>query len=203
MTLDIPFGLVLACLAVGMLGAGLGAWALSHAIRAQLGAQRRAFDQAREQAQRDLQQTLLCVPQWVQQALRVEVELLGRQQAERDKAGFAALQRWQSEQDDHRQAEWQALLSGPGASRPDAVPPPPLPSRAPAPRIAPAASVLRTERDDAAQHPVSVYTLEAPQRPQEELSDEEIDALPPDLPAPTRSQGKKRHGPKKPVLKQI
>ncbi|MET3494819.1 hypothetical protein [Variovorax boronicumulans] len=203
MTVDTPFGLVLVCLAVGVLGAGVGAWALSHAIRGQLCAQRQAFEQAREQAQRDLQQALLCVPQWIQQGLRVELELLGRQQAERDKAGFGALQRWQLEQDDRRRAEWQALLSGPLVSRPDAVPPPPLPVAAPAPRIAPVASVLRTERDDAAQHPVSVYTLEAPKIPQRELSDEEIDALPPDLPAMTRLRGKKRQGPSKPVLQQI
>jgi hypothetical protein len=43
----------------------------------------------------------------------------------------------------------------------------------------------------------------APQEPERELSDEEIDALPPDLPAPTRLQGRKLPAPKKPVLRDI
>ena len=96
---EYPFGVVIVCLVVGLLGAMLGAWLCSRGFGAQLEAQREAFELAREQAGRDLQQALLFVPQRVQQIVRMEFEFAGRQQAERCKAQLREQQRWQSEQE--------------------------------------------------------------------------------------------------------
>ena len=206
MKTEMQVGFLVACFALGMLGAGLGAWVFSRTARAQLEAQRRAFEHAREQAQRDLQQALLCVPQWVQQTIRVELELLGWQHAERHKAQLREQQRWQSEQDAQRQAEWWALLSGSPMPRPvDAPPAAGRPDRpVPVPQSAPAtdSSACPAESMGVPQpQSAPVHALEVPER---ELSDEEIDALPPDLPAPTRRQGgRKLPAPQKPVLRNI
>jgi hypothetical protein len=110
MTHGIEISCLLVCFALGMFGALLGAWIFSRASRAQLEAQRDAFELAREQAQRDLQQALLCVPQWIQQNVRMEIGFLGRQQAERHKAQLREQQRWQSGQDEQRLAEWRAMM---------------------------------------------------------------------------------------------
>jgi len=205
MKTEMQVGFLVACFALGVLGAGLGAWVFSRTARSQLEAQRRAFEQAREQAQRDLQQALLCVPQWVQQTVRVELGLLGLQHAERHKAQLREQQRWQSEQDAQRQAEWRALLSGsptPGpvdapqaARRPERTSPVPQPAPASDSSACPAES-MGVPRPQ----PVPVHAPEVPER---ELSDEEIDALPPDLPAPTRRPGRKLPAPQKPVLRNI
>jgi hypothetical protein len=206
MTRGIEAGLLflLVCFALGVSGALLGAWVFLRTTRAQLEAQRDAFELAREQAQRDLQQTLLCVPQWIQQAVRIELEFLGRQEAERHKAQFREQQRWQSGQDEQRLAEWSTLMSASAsrpvnkasaaASRPER--PMPMPTPAPVSLLARPPELMDTPRPQPA--PVC-----APQEPERELSDEEIDALPPDLPAPTRLQGRKLPAPKKPVLRDI
>jgi hypothetical protein len=202
MTQGVEVSCLVVCFALGVSGALLGAWIFSRASRAQLEAQRDAFELAREQAQRDLQQALLCVPQWIQQTVRMEIEFLGRQQAERHKAQFREQQRWQSGQDEQRLAEWRAMMP---ASTPRPVTAPVVASRpeerpTPAPaRASPAArpsELLGTPRPQ----PAPVYAPEAPER---ELSDQEIDALPPDLPAPTRLQARKLPTPKKPVLRNI
>jgi len=205
MKAEMQMGFLVACFALGVLGAGLGAWVFSRTARMQLEAQRRAFEHARDQAQRDLQQALLCVPQWVQQTVRVELEFLGWQHAERHKAQLREQQRWQSEQDARRQAEWRVLLSGSSTprpvnapqavGRPDRTAPPPRPAPAADSSACPVESTLAPQPQ-----PAPVHAIEAPER---ELSDEEIDALPPDLPAPTRLQGRKLPAPKKPVLRNI
>lgn len=204
MKTEMQVGFLVACFALGMLGAGLGAWVLSRTTRTQLEAQRRAFEHAREQAQRDLQQALLCVPQWVQQTVRVELEFLGRQYTERHRAQLREQQRWQSEQDAQRRAEWRALLSGSPTPRPvKAVQAARRPERtAPVPQPAPATdSACPPELMDVPRpQPLPVHDPEVPER---DLSDEEIDALPPDLPAPARLQGRKLPAPKKPVLRNI
>lgn len=201
-----PVAWMVLCFVLGMIGAALGAWVLSRSARAQLEAQRQAFELAREQADRDLRQALLCAPQWVQQTVRVEMELGGRQQAERNKAQFREQQRWQAEQDERRLAEWRALLS-PSAVRVAPQPPPVLRTDQPAPAYAPrrapapdpsARSVEST--GTALPRPAPACAPEATER---ELSDEEIDALPPDLPAPARPQRRKLSAPKKPPLRNI
>jgi hypothetical protein len=146
MTQGVEVSCLVVCFALGVSGALLGAWIFSRASRAQLEAQRDAFELAREQAQRDLQQALLCVPQWIQQTVRMEIEFLGRQQAERHKAQFREQQRWQSGQDEQRLAEWRAMMP---ASTPRPVTAPVVASRpeerpTPAPaRVSPGTTATR------------------------------------------------------------
>ncbi|MGJ7526476.1 hypothetical protein [Variovorax sp. GB1P17] len=202
-------GFLIVCLAVGVLGAVLGAWACSRSCRAQLDAQSAAFEAAREKANRDLQQALLCVPQRMNQTFRVELDFLKRRQAERWKELIGEQQRWQSEQDAVRLAEWRALLAGsplqsrkaPAAVAP-AERPAPAPARVPVPSPIPAPPSARPPElpETPRPQPVPVYAAEVPER---ELSDEEIDALPPDLPAPTRLSSRKLPAPKGPVLRNI
>jgi hypothetical protein len=203
MTRETEIGFLVICFALGVSAALLGAWVFLRAARAQLEAQRDAFELAREQAQRDLQHALLCVPQWIQQTVRIEIEFLGRQQAERHKAQFREQQRWQSGQDEQRLAEWSALIS-PSTPRPVKAPVAASRPERPAPVSAPG-PVSRAARppesmDTPRPQPAPVC---APQEPERELSDEEIDALPPDLPVPNRLQGRKLPAPKRPVLRNI
>ena len=192
---------MVACIAAGILGAGLGAWIFSQTVRAQLEAQRQAFEVAREKAQRDLQQTLLCVPQWVQRAARVELELLGRQHAGRHEALLREQQRWQAEQDERRRAEWRALRLEPVSAKLAPAPQPdgnrgakPTPGPSPVPANLPESMDMRRPPP---------APVESPEVPERELSDEEIDALPPDLPPPLRPRSKKMPAPSKPVLRSI
>ncbi len=202
--IEVGFLFLWVCFALGVSGALLGAWVFLRAMRAQLEAQRDAFELARERAQRDLQQTLLCVPQWIQQTVRVEIEFLGRQQAERHKAQFREQQRWQSGQDEQRLAEWSVLMSAstprPVNKAPVVASRPERPTPVPAPASVSAAARPPELMGTLRPQPAPVY---APEEPERELSDEEIDALPPDLPAPTRLQGRKLPTPKKPVLRNI
>lgn len=208
---EAQFGFLVICLVVGALGAMLGAWACSRSHRAELDAQSNAFELAREKADRDLQQVLLCVPQWVQKAVRLEFELVVRQQAERWKEQLREQQRWQSEQDELRLAEWRALVPGsprrPGKAPVPAVAvaperPSPVPERAFVPRPMPAPPPARSPEPSevARPQPAQARAAEVPER---ELSDEEIDALPPDLPTPNRLSGRKLPAPKGPVLRNI
>ncbi len=206
-----PLDELIAVFILGMIGAALGAWALARAARARLDAQQQAFEQAREQAQRDLHQALLCVPQWVQQTVRIELELVSRQQAGRSREQLLEQQRWQAEQDERRVAEWQALLSPRVPLRRELQPPPVPRTEQPAPVYAPrrapmAAPPERAPEPLATPQPAPVATPEASktaEMPERELTDEEIDALPPDLPVPVASQRKKLPAPKKPVLRNI
>lgn len=203
---QMPIDELIAVFVLGMIGAALGAWAFSRAAQARLDAQERAFEQAREQAQRDLHRALLCVPQWVQQTVRVELELVFRQQAGRSREQFLEQQRWQTEQDERRLSEWGTLLSS-LAPRPAPAPLPvmrtdqPAPAYAPKPVPPPARSPWPPEPMAVPQPPRAA--VGAPDAPEQALSDAEIDALPPDLPAPVRPQRKKLPAPKAPVLRNI
>lgn len=196
---------LLVCLLVGVLGGVLGAWGCARGFRRQLQEQREAFELAREQARRDQQQALLCLPQWMQQTARVELEFLGRKQAERWKEQLQEQQRWQSEQDARRLAEWRALLSASPLPRREAPMPVPAPVPGPKPPAPVSSPAARPPQMPALPQiplppPATVHTQEAPER---ELTDEEIDALPPDLPAPVRPPGRKLLAPKGPVLRNI
>lgn len=214
-SLELP----IVCFAVGMMGCALGAWLCSRGARARLKRQQQALDLAREKAERDLQQALLCVPQWMQQTVRLELEILGRQQTERWKELVAEQQRWQFGQDVLRRGEWQALRAGPSGRHVSAAPasptrrPPPSSSPAAAP-IAPAVRVLATkvlpapslarppesqEIQQLLPHPVAGIQAQ----PEQELTDEQIDALPPDLPVPTHLPRRKLPAPKGPVLRNL
>ncbi|QSI30839.1 hypothetical protein GNX71_15160 [Variovorax sp. RKNM96] len=198
---EMHIGSMAACIASGILGAGLGAWIFSQTVRAQLEAQRQAFELAREKAQRDLQQTLLCVPQWVQRAARTELELLGRQHAGRHEALLREQQRWQAEQDERRQAEWRALWPEPVSAK---LPPAPQPNGSQGAKPAPAPSpVPANPPESMGMRRPPLAPAESPEVPERELSDEEIDALPPDLPPPLRPRRKKMPAPSKPILRSI
>ena len=199
---EMEVGFLLACFALGMLGAGLGAWAAARTARALLKAQRQACESASKQAQRDLQQALLCVPQWVQRAARIELELLGRQHTERHKALLREQQLWQSEQQTQREAEWRTLLSGFGQTglREALLPGGIAQAKKSAPVPMPAAPDTSEAPD---MHSSLPGTTLPPEEPERMLSDEEIDALPPDLPAPVRLQRRKMSAPNKPTLRNI
>jgi hypothetical protein len=196
---DIPFELPIVCFLFGVVGAVLGAWACWRWSRARLQAQELAFELAREKAGRDLQQVLLCVPQWVQKAVRLEFEFLARQQAERWNEAARQQRLWLAEQDSLRQSEWLALLRNAGVRVPAGQMsrggPRPMPAAPPRPA---ASSGPRAE-------PQNFLSATAPgqQIPERELSDAEIDALPPDLPIPARPPGKKLPAPRGRVLRNI
>lgn len=192
-------GLPFVCFVVGMLGTLLGAWLCARSSRAQLETQRHAFELAREKAERDLHQALLCVPQWMQQTVRVELEFLGRQQTERWKELVSDQHRWQAVQDGLREAEWQALLAGSPARRPLTAPVPVPAARVPSGQAVPVTSLPRPPEPQKIADPLPSPAAE----PEQELTDEEIDALPPDLPMPTRVPGRKLQAPKRPVLRNL
>lgn len=183
------------CFAVGAAGALLGLWVFSHRLGRQLDAQRRASDSEREQ---------------MRLAIRAELALLGQQQTAHQKAQRLALARWQAEQDARRLAEWQALSPAlptwPGR-RGGPVAPPVAPSPPQRPRASP--SVPALHEDSEPQNSTVPLALPAPvheeaeSAPERELTDEEIDALPPDLPVPTRVPGRKLPAPKGPVLRNL
>lgn len=199
---DLPFGLPLVCFVVGMLGAVLGAWLCAHSSRAQLETLRRAFEQAREKAERDLQQALLCVPQWMQQTVRVELEFLGRQQTERWKELVGEQQRWQSEQDGLRKGEWRVLLAGSADRCPPPASAPVSAALAPAAQGVPVTSLASSSEPQKIPRPLPDLVA-APAQPEQELTDEEIDALPADLPVAARLPGRKLPAPKGPVLRNL
>lgn len=213
---ETQLGFLIVCLVVGGLGALLGGWIQARSYRAQLDAQSDAFELARGKVNRDLQNVLLCVPQSMQQTMRLELELLGRQQAARWKEQFREQRQWQAEQDALRVTEWQVLLSGlqnrVGTSPAVIVPPvparsAPTPARMPVPQPVPAPPpplVRVPELPKTPQpRPAPVDIPDALEAPERELSDEEVDALPPDLPAPNRLSGRKLPAPKGPTLRNI
>lgn len=192
-------GLPLVCFVVGMLGTLLGGWLCARSSRAQLETQRHAFERAREKAERDLHQALLCVPQWMQQTVRVELEFLGRQQTDRWKELLSELQRWQAAQDGQREAEWQALLTGSPARRPPTPPVPVSAARVVPGQPMPVTSLAKPPEPQTITRPLAAPAAD----PEDELTDEEIDALPPDLPVPVRVPGRKLPAPKRPVLRNL
>ncbi|SEJ80571.1 MULTISPECIES: hypothetical protein [unclassified Variovorax] len=194
-------GLPIVCFLVGALGAVLGAWVYTRRATAQLEALRWTLELAREKAERDTQLASLCVPQWVQQAVRLEFERLGKLQAAQWSEQAREQQRWQAEQDVLRRGEWQAL-QGNAVCRVPPVMAAPAPVARPQrmPVASPTTEQMRRFEPPKAPLPTPVAAAEAPER---ELSDAEIDALPPDLPAPARPPGKKLPAPKARVLRNI
>lgn len=197
----ISLGLPIVCFLVGALGAVLGAWVYTRRATAQLEALRWTLELAREKAERDTQLASLCVPQWVQQAVRLEFERLGKLQAAQWSEQAREQQRWQAGQDTLRREEWQALRGNAGGPVPLVVAPPaPVARPQRMPVASPTTEQMRRFEPPKAPLPTPVAAAEAPER---ELSDAEIDALPPDLPAPARPPGKKLPAPKARVLRNI
>jgi hypothetical protein len=212
---SLAYELPIICFVVGMLGVVLGACLCVRGYEQRFKAQRNAFELARQKAEHDLQRALSYVPQWMQQAVRVEFELLGRLQTERWKELAQEQQHWQSGQEALRRLEWQALLAEwPGRRSPVPEPAGPVTAGRTAPPAAPAPTLVRSPRPsqtlrhepEAEPHPEPRREPEhavVPQPPERELTDEEIDALPPDLPAPAPSRARKLPAPKGPVLRNI
>jgi hypothetical protein len=192
-------GLPIVCFLVGALGAVLGAWVYTRRATAQLEALRWTLELAREKAERDTQLASLCVPQWVQQAVRLEFERLGKQQAAHWSEQAREQQRWQAGQDALRREEWQALRgNAAGRVPPVVVAPTPVARPQKMSVASPPTEQMRRFEPPKAPLPTPVAAAEAPER-----SDAEIDALPPDLPAPAGPPGKKLPAPKARVLRNI
>lgn len=192
-----PLGLTVLCFGIGMLGSLFGAWFSTRKSAARLDASWQALEQDREKAQREMQLASLCVPQWVQQAVRLEFERLDNQQSQRWSELFREQLRWQAEQDALRRREWVALG---GASMEGRLPqkPSPVPgNRPPVPKQP--AQTIGPEPFKAPSRMPAV----SPELSGQQLSDAEIDALPPDLPAPARLYGKKLPAPRGRVLRNI
>ncbi|MET3915022.1 hypothetical protein ABID97_001804 [Variovorax sp. OAS795] len=178
----------------------------------ELEAQRQAIEQANAQADRALQQTLQRVPPLVQQAIQVELEFQAQQQAYREEARANERQRWQAEQDERRAAELQLLLRAlaaqPRKAQQAVAAEPSGPVQHPTvpPPGTSAAPVLAVS----ARPPELLHTpLPRPQptyeqvEPVPELSDEELDALPPELPELGKPRKRVLPAPKKPSLRSL
>ena len=181
-------------------------------IAADFEAQRQAVGQAQQQAGQALQQALQRVPQLVQQAIQVELEFQAQQQAARDEARADEQQRWQAEQKEHRAVElrllFQALASQPGKPalaiaaesaqlKPSPLAPPPSRSAISTPTVsARPPELMHTPLP----RPEPTYERE---EPAPELSDEELDALPPELPDSGKLRKRILPAPKKPSLRNL
>jgi hypothetical protein len=173
--------LLLGSFAMGLLGAVVGTWVLAQRVRAQLAGQLQAAG----------------MPQMVQQAIQIELEFLSRRQTERDEAHAQEQQRWQAGQDERlaevRRVLLQALAAQAGKSMPSAVVKPAAP--------APIASARPPElMSTPLPRPQPVHE---PEPPALELSDEELDALPPELPASAKPRKRMQAAPKKPVMRDL
>ncbi len=191
----IQVNFLVVCFAVGVAGALLGFWVFSQRLGRQLDAQRRALDAERDQTR---------------QVIRAELELLGQQQIAHQDVQRLALALWQAEQDARRHAEWQALRATPPtllAKRGGPLARPLAPSQPVQPRSSPPVPALppdsESETSPAPFALPAVARWEAEAAPERELTDEEIDALPPDLPVATQVPGRKLPAPKGPVLRNL
>lgn len=166
-------------------------------IATELEAQRQAIKQAQQQAGETLQQALQRVPQLVQRAIQIELEFQTQQQVGRDEARAAELR-----------ALLQALAVQPGKAPPVVATQPPVPTNrpvTPAPGASPVSPQAVSARPPELMHaplprPQPTYEIETPEP---ELSDEEIDALPPEIPDAGRPRKRILPAPKKPSLRDL
>lgn len=197
-------------------GQGMNAAVLIEQLHTRIGneleAQRQAIEQANAQGDQALQQTLQRVPQLVQQAIQVEFEFQAQQQADRDEARASEQQRWQAEQEEHRATELQMLIRSLAeqAGKPQQVvvamesTVPPRPSA-----TQPGSSGARASAVSARPPELMHTPLPRPQatyeqvEPVPELSDEELDALPPELPGSGKPRKRVLPAPKKPSLRSL
>lgn len=180
-------------------------------LTAAFDAQREALQRARQQADDTLHQALQRLPQGVQQAIQVELEFQAQQQAERDAARAVEQQRWQAEKDERRAAELRVLLQAlgaqPSAGATRTAASPPEPARPPVP--APGALARHAAAVSARPPELELTPLPRPQPSRgpepaaPELSDEELDALPPDLPAPDKARRRILPPPKRPPFRSL
>ena len=171
---------------------------------------------AQQKAELSLHQALQRVPPLLQQAIQVELEFQATQQAQRDQAQLQQQQRWQAEQaqrDLQRDVDYeaqraadlrvllQALSAHPGVTPEPAVRLTATPVTA---RVLPTPASLSARQPELLLTPLAraepVYPSEMPTR---ELTDAEIDALPPELPAAGLPRKRILPAPSKPVLKRL
>ena len=167
--------LLLCSFTTGVIGAILGAWVCARRLRLQL-------DPKSSAVLAGLQSSLA---QLVRQAIQLELEFLARQQAERDEARAKEQRHWQAAQEGQR-AEEMALLLRVLEAR---TARPALQARSDEPRHEPPAT--------------TPATMQTPEEVERELSDEELDALPPELPAPGKPRRRAAVAPKAPVLRKL
>ena len=185
--------------------------------QAQASAQTQAQTIVREQVEHSLQQALQRLPQMLQQAIQVELAFQATQQAQRDQALADQQARWREEQDQlhaqraaHFEATINRLAQAPSAPRgqPEV--------RALESRAATQLRALAFDAPASGAQPVSARPPEllhrpivrpAPayafEEPAPELTDAELDALPPDLPAPAKPQRRILPPPKKPSFRNL
>jgi hypothetical protein len=194
-------------LAAGLLGAFVGARLMARSIAASAEARRRiapsfgdaetlrVVEAAVAAAMKGVEATLLQrVPQWVQQAVRVELEFQTRQLDERDEVRAQEQQRRQAAQEEQRAAELRAQFQVLSAQ---------------------VAAVMVHAADEAGAGTVVAPSpprfvrlaaqgaVEADTDAMAELSDEEIDALPPDLPGTLRPRKRILPAPRKPTMRDV
>lgn len=215
MTADGLWGVAVA-LACGLLGAWVGGLLVARQVRRRferapapivqtpasadaMQALTRSLDARVEAHLRGVQEAVDRLPQTVQRALQVELDFLVQQQAQRDAE--------QSQRERARDEALHLLI----ASIKERAPQPPVRSAvsasAPAPAMRPPAEPPRT----VSARPPELLLTPLPQpepvydepEPEGVLSDEEIDALPPDLPMAGKPQKRLLATPKKPVLRKL
>jgi len=173
--------LVCLALASGLVGAVVAVWWMSRRRGRSMGlyASRiepvleeadllQAIERAVQTAMSGVEATLAQrIPQWMQQAMRVELDFQTRQKAEAEAVLADAQERRLAERVEQRMVEMRALLRVLSAQLAERVP---VDSAAP-----PFEQAVRG-------------ASEVVQQTERELSDEEIDALPPELPLPSTRQ---------------
>lgn len=162
--------------------------------------QTRAQTTAQEQVEHSLQQALQRLPQKLQQAIQVELAFQATQQAQRDQALADQQSRWREEQDQlhaQRAAYYEATINrlAQALSAPRGQPEVRALDSRGATHLRPPAFDAPASRTQAVSarppellqspivRPAPVYATE---EPSPELTDTELDALPPDLPTPGR-----------------
>lgn len=208
--------MVVVALACGLLGAGVGGLLVARQVRERLArvpasvadasAHAEAIDAlasslgARFAAQQHVwQEALERLPQTLQRALQVELDFLAQQQAQRDAA--------QSQRAQERDEALRLLI----ASVKGPVPQPDARSAAAVSVPAPASRSVAVSPPAVSARPPELLLTPLPQpepvydepEPERVLSDEEIDALPPELPKAEMPRRRVLPTPKKPVLRNL
>lgn len=218
---QVPALMLFGCLLAGLMGAAVGAWWCARAVRLALRAQLRLvlhelspLPQGQPQLQpADLPDHSAALMQAVRQAIQIELEFQERQLAERDRARVEEQRRWQTDHDERRATEFRSLLhvlSAQSAMGP--VPgvsiAAPARHRGPSSAVAPASpapAAAVSARPPELMHtplprPQPAY---APDAPEVALSDEEIDALPAEIPVPDRPRKRILPAPPKRMLRDL
>ena len=190
----------LAALAGGFSGALLGGFWMQRQLRSRLATQPSQPLQAVQPVQPEelqaLQDALAGMPQSLQRALQVELDLFGHQQAQRD---VAIAQR-----EEVRGAALRGLIESLSTAKlPKPAPPRATTSPAPTPPAPSAPEAVISARPPELlltplPEPAPVYEVPAPER---ELTDEEIDALPPEPLVTDKPRKRVLPPPKKPVMR--